>query len=132
MVKGSSCYKPPVRALDNINITIAPGTKVGIVGRTGSGKSFFLLSLLRLIELGDQAVVRLDGSDICGLPRDTVHARTITIPQNPMLITTDTVPQNLDIAAASLSEDDVVGVLDRVGLLNVLKTRASASGAAYN
>ncbi len=119
----SSSYKPPLLALDNVNIAIAPGTKVGVVGRTGSGKSSLLLSLLRLVELQGHGTVRVDGLDIRDLPRDAVRARIITVPQDPMLVKTDTVRENLDIAGASVSDDDMVRVLERVGLWRVLLAR---------
>jgi ABC-type multidrug transport system fused ATPase/permease subunit len=71
----SAYYKKSVLALDGINIAIAPGTKVGVVGRTGSGKSSLLLSLLRLIELQGQGTVHVDGLDLCDLPRNAVCSR---------------------------------------------------------
>jgi ATP-binding cassette, subfamily C (CFTR/MRP), member 1 len=126
----SACYKPPVLALDNISVAIAPGTKVGVVGRTGSGKSSLLLSLLRLIELEGQGTVLIDGLDVRDLPRSAVRSRIITVPQDPMLVMTDTVRQNLDIAGLNASDDDMVLVLERVRLWNVLQARAASAEAA--
>ena len=126
----SACYKPPVLALDDISVAIAPGTKVGVVGRTGSGKSSLLLSLLRLVEWEGQGTVRVDGLDVRDLPRNAVRARIITVPQDPMLVMTDTVRQNLDIAGASVSDDDMIRVLERVRLWNVLQARSASAEAA--
>jgi ATP-binding cassette, subfamily C (CFTR/MRP), member 1 len=126
----SACYKPPVLALNDISVTIAPGTKVGVVGRTGSGKSSLLLSLLRLVELEGQGTVRVDGLNVCDLPRNAVRARIITVPQDPMLVMTDTVRQNLDIAGANVSDDDMIRVLGRVRLWNVLQARGASAEAA--
>ncbi|KAK0717286.1 P-loop containing nucleoside triphosphate hydrolase protein [Lasiosphaeria miniovina] len=131
----SASYKPPVLALDNLDLSIPPGTKVGVVGRTGSGKSSLLLTLLRLVEMeGEDGTIRIDGLDLRELPRNAVRARIITVPQEPMLVMTDTVRQNLDIAAStdtkSVSDDDMIRVLQRVRLWDVLQSRAASVAAA--
>ncbi|KAK3367203.1 ABC transporter [Lasiosphaeria ovina] len=128
----SASYNPPVLALDDLNVSIPPGTKVGVVGRTGSGKSSLLLTLLRLVEMeGEHGTIRIDGLDLRELPRNAVRARIITVPQDPMLVMTDTVRQNLDIAASidtkSVSDDDMIRVLQRVRLWDVLQSRAASS-----
>ncbi|KAM3458315.1 hypothetical protein MY3296_000521 [Beauveria thailandica] len=119
----SASYNDSMLALDGVNLTIAPGTKVGVVGRTGSGKSSLLLTLLRLVELRGPGKVYVDGLDICDLSRNAMRARFITVPQDPVLVKTDTVRRNLDIAATDLSEEDMVRALQRVGLWQVLLTR---------
>lgn len=50
-------------ALDGVSLTVRPGEKVGVVGRTGSGKSTLFLSLFRMVEL-NQGQILLDGLDI--------------------------------------------------------------------
>lgn len=50
-------------ALDGVSMVVRPGEKVGIVGRTGSGKSTLFLALFRMVEL-DQGQILLDGLDI--------------------------------------------------------------------
>ncbi|KAK8149436.1 hypothetical protein G3M48_007029 [Beauveria asiatica] len=107
----SASYNDSMLALDGVNLTIAPGTKVGVVGRTGSGKSSLLLTLLRLVELQGPGKVYVDGLDICDLSRNAMRARFITVPQDPMLVKTDTVRRNLDIAATDLSEEEIVRAL---------------------
>ncbi|TQV93218.1 ABC multidrug transporter [Cordyceps javanica] len=119
----SASYHESALALDGITVTLAPGMKVGVVGRTGSGKTSLLLSLVRLVELQGSGKVRVDGLDICDLSRDAMRARIITVPQDPMLVKNDTVRQNLDIAAADLSDEEMVRVLERVGLWRVLLAR---------
>lgn len=49
-------------ALDGVSFTIYPGEKVGIVGRTGSGKSTLFLALFRMLELKSGRIL-LDGVD---------------------------------------------------------------------
>lgn len=50
-------------ALDGVSFLVRPGEKVGIVGRTGSGKSTLFLALFRMVEL-NQGQILLDGLDI--------------------------------------------------------------------
>lgn len=121
----SASYNTSALALQGINVSIAAGTKVGVVGRTGSGKSSLLLSILRLIEANDEGKIEIDGLDICTLPRNVVRSRIVTVPQDPMLIQTDSVRQNLDVADASISDDDMIAVLDRVGLWETLLARSA-------
>lgn len=49
-------------ALDGVSFTVYPGEKVGIVGRTGSGKSTLFLALFRMVELKAGRIL-LDGVD---------------------------------------------------------------------
>lgn len=121
----SASYNTSSLALKGINLSIAAGTKVGVVGRTGSGKSSLLLSMLRLIEAREEGTLQIDGLDICSLPRNIVRSRIITVPQDPMLIQTDSVRQNLDIAGANISDDDMIVVLERVGLWESLLARSA-------
>lgn len=50
-------------ALDGVSLVVRPGEKVGIVGRTGSGKSSLFLALFRMVEL-NQGQILLDGLDV--------------------------------------------------------------------
>ena len=56
--------------LKDLSITVNPGESVGIVGRTGSGKSSLLLALLRLIDLEPETKIFLDGGDALDLAPD--------------------------------------------------------------
>ncbi len=121
----SASYNTSSLALQCINLSIAAGTKVGVVGRTGSGKSSLLLSMLRLIEAREEGTLKIDGLDIYSLPRNIVRSRIITVPQDTMLIQTDSVRQNLDIAGANISDDDMIAVLERVGLWGSFLARSA-------
>ena len=71
--------------LDNINLDIRAGEKVGICGRSGSGKSSLLASLLHLLEFRDGAIA-VDGQDLAFIPRETVRQRLNVIPQEPYFV----------------------------------------------
>lgn len=80
--------------LQNINVEIKPGEKIGIVGRTGAGKSSLTLGLFRLIEhsIGDIVIDDVNINKI-GL-HDLRHKLTI-IPQDPVIFS-GTMRMNLD------------------------------------
>lgn len=50
-------------ALKSLSVTVEPGTKIGIVGRTGAGKSSILQALFRLIELEEGSII-IDNENI--------------------------------------------------------------------
>ena len=57
-------YRPGTEIVLNVlSFKVAPGTKVGVVGRTGAGKSTICLSLSRLVEL-EKGSIEIDGVDI--------------------------------------------------------------------
>ncbi|KAJ2966587.1 hypothetical protein NQ176_g10080 [Zarea fungicola] len=66
--------------LHDVSLSIQPGQKVGFVGRSGSGKSSLLLTLLGLIDYEGSIVI--DGVDMATAPRDELRARIVTISQD--------------------------------------------------
>lgn len=70
--------------LSNLSFHIPGGCKVGVVGRTGSGKSSLAMALFRIAELASGRVL-LDGLDTSALDLATVRGAMEIIPQNPVL-----------------------------------------------
>ncbi|XP_036328973.1 multidrug resistance-associated protein 1 isoform X1 [Rhagoletis pomonella] len=80
--------------LHGVSFTIAGGEKVGIVGRTGAGKSSLTLSLFRIIEAAGGRIL-IDGIDIATLGLHMLRSRLTIIPQDPVLFS-GTLRINLD------------------------------------
>ena len=105
--------------LKNLNFTIAAGEKVGIVGRTGAGKSSLASALLRMPDpQGDVIIDDLPTSDMN--IRDYRRAITL-IPQSPFLFN-DTLRRNID-PTDGYSDAEVRQAMDQVGLGRVLQGR---------
>ncbi|MBZ3870188.1 Multidrug resistance-associated protein 7 [Sciurus carolinensis] len=95
-------YRPGLpNALDGVTFRVQPGEKLGIVGRTGSGKSSLFLVLFRLLE-PSMGRVLLDGMDTSQLELTELRSQLAIIPQEPFLFS-GTVRENLD--PQSLYED---------------------------
>jgi ABC-type multidrug transport system fused ATPase/permease subunit len=78
-------YRPELPCvLENFNLDVSDNEKVGIVGRTGAGKSSLSLALFRMIE-PSKGVIRIDGRDITTIGLQDLRARLTIIPQEPTL-----------------------------------------------
>ena len=80
--------------LKGVSFTVPGGSKVGIVGRTGSGKSTIILSVFRMIELFGGSI-SIDGFDIANVSLKDLRNRITIIPQEPVLFT-GTLRSNVD------------------------------------
>ncbi|KAL8596886.1 hypothetical protein ACOMHN_065836 [Nucella lapillus] len=80
--------------LSNASFTINPGEKVGVCGRTGSGKSSTVLALFRVLTVSDGEIL-IDGTDISHVPLHHLRSRLAIIPQDPILFS-GTLRFNLD------------------------------------
>nr|XP_006812823.1 PREDICTED: ATP-binding cassette sub-family C member 8-like [Saccoglossus kowalevskii] len=89
--------------LNNVSIKIRAGEKIGICGRTGSGKSSLTLTLLRMINIIEGRIV-IDGIDISTIPVLTLRRRMSIIPQDPVLFC-GTLRFNLDPEQKYVDQD---------------------------
>ncbi|XP_052239294.1 ATP-binding cassette sub-family C member 9-like isoform X2 [Dreissena polymorpha] len=77
-----------------VSFKIEPGEKVGICGRTGSGKSSLTLSMFRMLDISSGEIL-IDGRNICHVALPELRSKLAIIPQDPILFT-GTIRYNLD------------------------------------
>ncbi|ELR06467.1 hypothetical protein GMDG_07992 [Pseudogymnoascus destructans 20631-21] len=88
-------YAPDLPAiLNGLSFSIAPNQRVGVVGRTGAGKSSLTLALFRFLDPRAGKIV-IDGLDISTVKLQALRSRLAIIPQDPVLFS-GTVRSNLD------------------------------------
>ena len=105
-------------ALRDISIEINPGEKIGIIGRTGSGKSSLTLSLFRIIE-AFQGKIIIDGRNISDVPLKKLRRSISIVPQEPFLLE-GTLKTNLD-PLNLYSDEEMNEILKNVKLYEMLE-----------
>ena len=71
--------------IDNLSLTVAPGEKVGLVGRSGAGKSTLVNLLLRFYDL-ERGRILIDGQDIAHVTQDSLRANIGMVTQDTSLL----------------------------------------------
>ncbi|KAF7458126.1 multidrug resistance-associated protein 1-like [Cryptosporidium felis] len=104
-------------SLRNISLEIMPGEKIGIVGRTGAGKSSIFSVLLRLHEPSSGNII-IDGIDICKISARKLREIISIVPQEPVIFT-GTVRFNLD-PKGSYSDEELFEVLKRAHIFEYI------------
>lgn len=105
--------------LKNLSFSVEGGEKVGIVGRTGAGKSSLTMALFRINEL-ISGIIRIDGVDISQIGLKALREKLSIIPQHPVLFK-GPLRSYLD-PFMEFSDDELwrsiqhVGLSDRIGL----------------
>eukprot|EP00854_Cymbomonas_tetramitiformis_P009056 gene9056-10731_t len=113
--------------IEGLSLAVSPGARVGVVGRTGSGKSTLMLGLLRMLE-PLAGTISIDGVDLQQVELETLRSRVAVVPQDPVLFR-GTVRSNLDPFARH-SDQELWDALRRVGLHETLAGSRPASSAA--
>jgi len=107
--------------LQGLNLEVHDGEKVGIVGRTGAGKSTLFLTLFRILELSE-GTIELDGVDVSKLDLKTLRSKLAIIPQEPVLFA-GTLRTNLD-PLKKFTDEEVWAVVEQARLKEYAESEA--------
>ena len=116
----SASYDSSNLILKNLSLSIQAGEKIGICGRTGSGKSSLIMAIFRMIELSGGKIT-IDGIDISTIPRQEVRSRVIGLPQDVFLLS-GTVRLNLDPYFKS-NDETIIAALQNVRLWDRIREK---------
>ena len=97
--------------LDKVSLSIAPGEKVGLVGRSGAGKSTLVKLLLRFYD-AEGGAIRIDGQDIAGVTQASLRAQTGMVQQDSSLLHRS-VRDNIAYGRPGASEDEIVAAAQK-------------------
>ncbi|KAF9876316.1 ABC transporter [Colletotrichum karsti] len=116
----TASYASGGTVLKDISMSIQPGQKVAICGRTGSGKSSLILALLRMLDL-DSGTITIDGVDLSTVPHENVRSRLVAVPQESYVFD-GSIRLNVDPSERA-TDAEIVEVLERVRLWDKVEER---------
>lgn len=116
------CYsyeKDGKLAIDNINMTISSGNKIGIVGKVGSGKTTLMNILAGFYEVPENKVY-INGIDINEYSRESIF-ENIGYSMQKNIITDDTIKNNIDIVNEA-TDNEIEQISEKADILKDIKT----------
>ncbi|KAK2600118.1 hypothetical protein QQS21_005133 [Conoideocrella luteorostrata] len=109
-----------ITALRNLTMGIKPGEKIGICGRTGSGKTSLTLALFQMIGI-DKGSITIDGVDIAHVDPNILRSSLNGIPQDPYFMA-GSVRLNAD-PNGTKSDEEIMKALTSVHLDHIIKSK---------
>ncbi len=106
------------RVLHNINLELAPGETLAIVGPTGGGKSTIAKLLCRFYD-PTRGQIRIDGKDLRQLSIASYRSKIAVVPQEPFLFH-GSIADNLRIADVQASDEDLYAAIESAGLTELI------------
>jgi len=121
--------------IKDVNLNIKPGEKIGLCGRTGSGKSSLIATLFGLLSV-QQGGIFIDDVPIKDIALSLLRSKIIALPQEPLFLK-GTVRYNLNPWTAkdhhsAISDEQMAEVLKEVKLWDKLKSAAEGSQSALD
>jgi len=107
-------YNPPNRVLEDVSFTLDPGKTLGLLGKTGSGKTTMTRLLFRLYDL-DDGDIRLGGRSIKDVCVDELRGHVGLVTQDVQLFNAS-VRENLTLFQKGIPDRKIIGTLEDLGL----------------
>jgi len=112
--------------IDNLTLTIAPGEKIGLIGRSGAGKSTLVNLLLRFHDLAGGRIL-IDGQDIAHVTQDSLRTHIGMVTQDTSLMHRS-VADNISYGRPDASEAEVHRAAERAEAHDFIQTLSDATG----
>lgn len=112
--------------IDGLNLHIRPGEKIGLVGRSGAGKTTILNLLLRFYDV-ESGQVRIDGQDIAQVQQDSVRAQVGMVTQDTSLLHRS-VRDNILYGRPDATDADMVRAAERAEATDFIQTLSDPHG----
>jgi ATP-binding cassette subfamily B multidrug efflux pump len=112
--------------IDNLNLTIRPGEKIGLVGRSGAGKSTIVNLLLRFYDIA-QGRILIDGEDIAHATQDSLRAQIGMVTQDTSLLHRS-VSDNIRYGRPEAHDNDMVAAAKRAEAHEFIVGLSDAAG----
>lgn len=123
-------YAPELpRVIKNVSFDVEPCHKIGIVGRTGAGKSTIITAFFRFID-PETGGITIDGIDITKIGLKNLRQAITIIPQDPTLFT-GTIRSNLD-PFNQFTDAQIFEALRRVNLIGADESSANTTDSNEN
>ncbi|MDM0057965.1 ABC transporter ATP-binding protein [Variovorax fucosicus] len=114
------------RVIDNMTLTVAPGEKIGLVGRSGAGKSTLVNLLLRFHDL-ESGRILIDGQDIAHVTQDSLRAHIGMVTQDTSLMHRS-VADNIAYGRPDAGADAIRAAAERAEAHDFIQTLSDANG----
>ncbi|MDQ5885823.1 MAG: transporter ATP-binding protein [Patescibacteria group bacterium] len=92
--------------IDNFNLVISPGEKVGIVGKSGGGKTTLTKLVLRFMDIQDGKIT-IDGQNISGVTQNSLRKAISYVPQEPLLFHRS-IAENIGYGISRAKLEDII------------------------
>jgi len=112
--------------IDNLNLHIQPGEKIGLVGRSGAGRSTLVNLLLRFYDRADGRIL-LDGHDIAHVTQDSLRANIGVVTQDTSLLHRS-VRDNIIYGRPDATEEMMLAAAEKAEASDFIKTLSDLQG----
>ncbi len=119
-------YGKDTPVINNLNLSVAAGEKIGLVGRSGAGKTTVVNVLLRLYDV-DQGQVLIDGLDVSGVTQDSLRKNIGVVTQDTSLLHRS-IYDNIAYGRESATLNEVKEAAARANALDFIETLSDAQG----
>ena len=119
-------YDPTKPLLNHFNLTIKPGEKVGLIGRSGAGKSTIVNLLLRFYE-PQQGTITIDGQNVSDVQQESLRSQIGLVTQDTSLLHRS-VRDNIIYGRPSATDEEMIRAAERAEAANFIPFLSDAQG----